>query len=167
MKIVPRLHRDSNRIKLLLPLAAILGGVATLHSLAGHADAPAGRYSVSADTVYDNVTKLTWQRVPGAPMTWKNALACCQSLSLSGGGWRLPTVPELQTLVEMDKLSPAIDTTAFPSTADWFWTSTPYAFGPPSPSDGSGSGDAWSVSFNDGGSFHFVVSKPFYVRCVR
>ncbi len=53
--------------------------------------------------------------------------------SLCGkNNWRVPTRAELITLVDAGRLSPAIDTTWFPNTANAvYWTSTPYTPVPP------------------------------------
>ena len=60
-----------------------------------------------------------------------------------GGGWRLPSLTELQTIVDDTKASPSIDSNAFPGTSDtdYYWTSTPVAGDPSS---------AFTVSFHDG-----------------
>jgi hypothetical protein len=141
------------------------------------AAAPAGRYTTAADTVKDNKTGLTWQRVgPTTPYYWADAKTYCQALSLGGfsSGWRLPTKKELETLVDRRVASPGptIDS-AFPNTpANAFWTSTPYAAdsspdgGSP---DGGSPGRAWRVHFGDGNSYSYdtTVTVTFNVRCAR
>jgi hypothetical protein len=124
------------------------------------ANAPAGRYTTANGTVYDTKTKLTWQEaVPTGTYTWANAKAYCAGLSLNGTGWRLPTIKELQTIVDDSQANPSIDTTAFPSTpTSWFWSSSPLA-GSPSL--------AWWVNFFYGDTLHVDVSNSYYVRCVR
>ena len=48
----------------------------------------------------DPTSELTWQITPtGGQMEWSEAKAHCASLSLTGGGWRLPTISELRTLI--------------------------------------------------------------------
>lgn len=90
---------------------------------------------------------------------WPGALSYCQSLSLAGRtDWRLPTVKDLQTIVEEQVAGPSIDLVAFPGTpAEWFWTSTPTA---------QPHGFAWGVSFTDGYSTPNAVTSLFQVRCV-
>jgi Protein of unknown function (DUF1566) len=124
------------------------------------ANAPAGRYTTSGGTVYDTKTKLTWQQaVPPGTYTWAGAKTYCAGLNLGGTGWRLPTAKELQTIVDDSETSPAIDTTAFPSTpAGWFWSSSPAAYE---------SSKAWGVNFDDGFTNNVVVSVPGSVLCVR
>ncbi len=46
----------------------------------------------------DPSSGLTWQVTPtGGALTWTDAQAHCQGLA--GGGWRLPTISELRTLI--------------------------------------------------------------------
>ena len=61
-------------------------------------------YQVSAGTVLDRDTNLTWQQAPdGTERTWEEARAHCASLPLAGGGWRLPTMAELQSLIRRER----------------------------------------------------------------
>lgn len=92
----------------------------------GKADAPPGHFTVSTEIVVDNFTRLTWQRASSAVMTSSEAAALCAALTLAGSTeWRLPSIKELQTIVDETRTSPAIDTTAFPDTpAEEFWSSS-------------------------------------------
>jgi hypothetical protein len=81
--------------------------------------------------------------------------------SLGGTGWRLPTIKELQSIVDLSQTAaPYIDPTAFPSTpSNYFWSSSPLA---------GSSSDAWNVSFGNGATYGTAVSGSYsYVRCVR
>ncbi len=138
-----------------------------LISVAGAArgNAPAGRYTITAGTVYDTRTKLTWQQaVPSTTYSWADAKSYCTSAalaaSLGGTGWRLPTVRELSTLFDASQTSGAsIDQSAFPSTpAAFFWTSTPVA---------GSSTSAWTVYFNNSGPNPATSTTLYNVRCVR
>jgi len=134
----------------------------------GKADAPPGRYSITnggtpTGTVLDTQTQLTWQQaVPAASYTWANAGSYCTSnmVGLPGVGWRLPTMQELQTIVDdSQKVAPVIDPTAFPGTPGAvFWTSSAYA---------PQAGNAWNVDFSLGTTFHAPASTTYTVRCVR
>jgi len=120
--------------------------------------APAGRYTVSNGTVYDTRTKLTWQQAsaPGS-YTWANAKTYCGGLSLSGSGWRLPTEKELLSIDDL--LGPGtIDSTAFVSAVNNYWSSTPVAGSP---------GNAWGVEYQYGYTFNSPVTQTWGVRCVR
>jgi hypothetical protein len=67
----------------------------------GPTTSPANRYAVTSGTARDVRTGLTWQKAafPATPLL-DDAKAACASLALEGGGWRLPTVRELVTLVD-------------------------------------------------------------------
>ena len=132
------------------------------------ATAPAGRYVVtnggtSSGTVYDTKTKLAWQQtISSNSSTWADAKTYCAGVGsgLGGTGWRLPTLKELQSLVDYSQTTPPmIDSTAFPGTpSDWFWSASPLA---------GSSSDAWDVYFFNGYTNYGDVSLPSYVRCVR
>lgn len=123
------------------------------------ANAPAGRYQVNEDTIYDIKTKLTWQRVhaPGT-MTQTNAIAYCQGLNIDGLGWRLPTVKELSTLVDVSLKDPAIDPVFTATPAFYFWSASPVA-GPPN--------QGWTVEFSDGFAGIYSTISVCLVRCVH
>jgi len=136
----------------------------------GVGGAPPSRYTVTNGTVYDTLTQLTWQQaVPAAPVaagcsgtgcTQAGAIAYCAALPLDGGGWRLPQVSELLTLVDPTQFNPAIDPTAFPSTpAEDCWSSSAYV---------GAAGDAWAVYFYVGNSYaYYNTGSTRRVRCVR
>jgi hypothetical protein len=151
----------------------LLGALAiTLVAWSGLADAnaPAGHYVVTAgsgtgnDTVYDTKSKLIWQRTPPSTnYTWAGAKTYCAGVgaSLGGTGWRLPTIKELASIVDLSQTTgPTIDQSAFPSTSPdaQFWSSSPLA---------GSSTYVWYVYFFDGSLKNTAVSDPGYVRCVR
>ncbi|HTM45413.1 MAG TPA: DUF1566 domain-containing protein [Polyangiaceae bacterium] len=128
----------------------------------GIGGAPPGRYLIDSmnGTVVDTRTQLTWQRgiAPGTH-TQPDAVSYCAGLTLAGGGWRLPQVSELLTLVDPTVYNPAIDVAAFPDTpAVWFWTSSAYA---------GAVDNAWYVTFFYGYSATSPTSSEPQVRCVR
>ena len=52
------------------------------------------------DVWTDSISGLTWQVTPsGNYMSWNAAKSYCDSSTLAGGGWRLPTISELRTLI--------------------------------------------------------------------
>ena len=126
-----------------------------------HAAGQLPRYDVSVSgTVKDTSTGLTWQRSSSAEqVTWAGAKLACDSLPLAGGGWRLPSMSELQSLIDENNVSPAIDAAAFPDTpSEGFWAATPL----------SGSTTAaWFVSFLEGIAYNALVEHPYRARCVR
>ncbi len=125
-------------------------------------DAPTA-YTVTDDVVIDLVTKLTWQRAAmAAPLTWSAGIAACDALTLGGSSdWRLPTATELFSIVDLTRLAPAIEPTAFPDTAAApFWSASPHA---------KMVGLAWAVDFTNGriDFGHYSTWQARRVRCVR
>lgn len=122
---------------------------------------PAGgdHYTVANGTVTDNWTHLTWeQATPPGTFTVAQAASHCAALSLAGATWRLPTVKELLTLVDVTQDAPMIDPTAFPGTPPVaFWTGTIPL----------GRTDGWLVSFQYGYSSSIAVDDTPSVRCVQ
>jgi len=143
----------------------------------GQIGAPAGQYTVATDTVSDNRTGLVWQRctaglsgsscATGSASIFTDAATYCQDLSLGGfsSGWRLPTVKELQSIVNRRTVvPPAIDQVAFPSTpSNWVWSSSAYA--------GDSPHGIWGVNFYDGSESSVHAAQGFdyggMARCVR
>jgi len=122
---------------------------------------PVERYAIAADgTVVDKGTTLTWQRVVDrTPRTWMDQKSYCSNLLLGGGGWRLPNMKELQTLVDESTTGPSIDSVAFPGTpSEAMWTASPLVGGPV---------EAWFVNFFSGVSYTSVLDHPYLARCVR
>ncbi len=122
---------------------------------------PAGRYTLTATAAFDTQTGLTWQRdAPTTRVTWAEAGAACQSLTLGGlSGWRLPTVQELKTLVDVRAQPLALDPLIFPNTlpAD-YWSST----------IGFNTATAWRVDARTSIQYpNFQNGMTAYARCVR
>jgi len=129
----------------------------------GHATAPAGRYAEPSivngiGVIADTRTGLTWQRAPAPGFyDWFGAQTYCAGL---GEGWRLPSLEEIQTIVDDTTRNPAADTTAFPSLpSDYtYWTLSRVA------------GDdtrAWDFSASLGDTSTLGVAFVRHVLCVR
>jgi len=122
------------------------------------ASSPEPRYSIANGLVYDTRTRLTWQQTASADTyAWAEAKRYCSA------GWRLPTIKELETIVDHSVFfgpKPAIDTTAFPSTpASSFWSASVWA---------GSQFTVWSASFRSGfSSNHVDPALRLYARCVR
>jgi hypothetical protein len=59
-------------------------------------------------TATDPSSGLTWQVTPATiVLNWTDAMTYCQNLTLAGGGWHLPTISELRSLI---RGCPAIQT---------------------------------------------------------
>jgi hypothetical protein len=123
-------------------------------------------YAVDADTVSDNYTELTWQRAHSGDtpaLNFQQAGDYCAGLDLGGGGWRLPSLGELASLVDdvpSGDVSPAIDHDVFPNTAPdaLYWSSSPY---------GTNTDEHWTLNFEDGFTAHDANSTSGIARCVR
>jgi hypothetical protein len=111
-------------------------------------------------TVRDPLTELTWQRATSTDrVTWDDANQACAALELQGNGWRLPSMKELQTLVDESRVAPAIDPQAFPDTpSEGFWAA-PLLVG--------SANAAWFVSFDDGIAYNALTTRLYHYRCVR
>lgn len=120
-----------------------------------------GRYDTSVpDIVLDRETGLTWQRAEGGGEYMQAAAETyCSNLALHGTGWRLPTVFELQTIVDESREFPAIEIAVFTNTqADSYWSSS---------SDVGNPSYAWHVYFAYGYVFLGGMGETHHVRCVR
>jgi len=125
-------------------------------------------------TAYHKTTGLTWKRCAEG-QSWDSVNKTCTgtaaggytwsaALSLASGGWRLPNINELHSIVERRNSNPAINATVFPniSSDDFllFWSTSLL------PSSGS---LVWIISFISGsnGDVHAGHSSSFAVRLVR
>ena len=138
---------------------------ATLLAAAAFAAAPADRYKLETDTASDSRTGLTWTRtIPVTGYSWISALNYCRTLKVgvgaaAVGGWRLPTIKELQTLVDERGTTVAIDGTAFPNTpALAFWSASPSA---------ADATKAWAVHFQKGQAVTGATTSSYRLRCVK
>ncbi len=124
-------------------------------------EAPKQHYDIQAATVRDLGTGLLWQRaVPDKKFPFGEAQNYCKQLNLAGKkGWRVPTLPELLTLIdERATTVPLIDQAAFPNTpSEQFWTSTVFANSPIT---------SWYVFFNRGDGLYGMNIEKYRARCV-
>lgn len=79
-----------------------------------HRESPGRFKDNNDDTITDTFTGLVWERqrfTSGATQgSWQEVLARCDTLPLAGGGWRLPNIRELESLVDLvGNIYPAID----------------------------------------------------------
>jgi hypothetical protein len=115
------------------------------------------RYLIQAGLVVDQTTGLTWQQdASTADYGWNDAGSYCSAV---GTGWRLPSLTELQTIVDDTTANPWIDETVFSNSNiadDTFWTSSALD-----------ANYAWLVSFSDGTPSHGSITNAFRARCVR
>ena len=66
---------------------------------------------IDDDVVVDSLTGLMWQRkISNNPMTWENALAFSEQLSLGNyNDWRLPNIKELHSIHMVKEFMPCLD----------------------------------------------------------
>ena len=71
--------------------------------------------------VRDTKTGLEWMAGPDKDTTWNEAKQWVESHNVAGGGWRMPTIDELETLYENGKgsrnMTPLLKTTGW-----WVWS---------------------------------------------
>ena len=75
--------------------------------------------------------------------------------------WRVPTIKELENIVNNARLFPTIDTTYFQNTPQYseYWSASPTAYS---------SAHAWMVYFGTGYTDYFNVREnTFYLRLVH
>ena len=114
-------------------------------------------------TATDRTTGLMWQQGEGGSLSpWSSALDYCEGLDLGGhADWRLPNIREIESLTDVTRYSPAIDTIFFPGahSDNDYWSSTSVEDTAVLP---------WCLDFGPGsvtGDFDKNASR--YVRCVR
>ncbi len=88
--------------------------------------------------VRDTKTGLEWKVGPDKSTNWDQASSWVQSLNLDGGGWRMPTMDELEGLysrgVGSRNMTPLLETTGW-----WVWSG-----------ETKGSSGAWGFPFDLG-----------------
>jgi len=111
---------------------------------------PVTRYSIDRGVVYDQRTRLTWQRC-SVGQTWRGDMGCdgatealtwSEATQTGKDGWRIPTRVELASLIAKTCANPAINDTAFPGMELdnlEYWTSTQ-----------DKTGHVWYINFADG-----------------
>jgi len=106
------------------------------------------------ETWIDPNTNLVWEKLGSdRTMSWKEAFKYAEKL---GDGWRLPTVQELFSLIDITKINPACKIINTYSLR--YWSSTTYV---------SNTSRAWGVFFYYGYMNLDNKSNNNYVRCVK
>ncbi|MBI4605366.1 MAG: DUF1566 domain-containing protein [Planctomycetes bacterium] len=136
---------------------------------------PEGRFLDQGDgTVTDACTGLLWRKDTsdvngdgqvspdwirgGDTVPWCEALAYCEEMSFAGhDDWRLPTIRELESIVDYGRSRPAADP-IFDTLPKSYWSSTTVVGYPES---------AWLVHFEEGVANITVKGPVGYVRAVR
>lgn len=118
--------------------------------------------NMNSEAVLDRETGLVWEKSPSMDeMEWASAVRYCYGLNLGGrGGFRLPTVEELRSLVDPNKSNPALPAGhPFDNVqVNIYWSSTIYA---------NDTTNAFTVFMSNGMASVGPKSFPHYVWCVR
>lgn len=113
--------------------ADISGELNFVRCVRGTPNADPPHYKVNKGYVTDNATGLSWEMpAPVEPLDYAASVARCDDLLAGGLGiWRLPTIKELQTLVDVTASAPAMDTSVFTDVSaeiDMFWSTSHYVY---------------------------------------
>lgn len=119
--------------------------------------------NLKTSTWQDPQTGLEWQCESPGKMSWLDALAYSRELELDGKtDWRLPTVSELETLLDRSvlyyELRPIVrEEIPFRDNLS-YWSSTTFQ---------DGTKNAWIVMFDGGYVLSYDKTSAYHVRCVR
>ena len=102
--------------------------------------------------VYDEKTNIEWLAGPDKFVTWDEAKAWVESLSVAGGGWRMPTKDELKSLYKKGAGSNNM-TPLLKMTGGAVWSG-----------ETQGELKAWRYSFIEGHKEWLDLSHSFYDR---
>jgi hypothetical protein len=96
---------------------------------------PEHRFLTRDDGIVDLLTGLVWRReadLAGSAVTWSEALRLIANMRLRDGiSWRMPTINELESLVDASAHSPALPNGhPFRSVREAYWSSTTSGFEP-------------------------------------
>lgn len=122
---------------------------------------------VEVSEIHDMQTGLIWQTVcEGGVYTMEDAIAHVNNVnSCTGLNFRIPTIDELQTLVDRDKFDPA---TNFPySIGGFVWSSTKYLGGQEGVFTNANSHSYWYINFTNGEVSFTLGDAEYWVRLVR
>ncbi len=119
-------------------------------------------FTKSKNIVVDIKKDLMWQdHIENIEYTenWTLAKEYCVSLTLNGyTDWKLPTIKELQSIVDITKKKPAINSEFKYVEPSSYWSNT---------QDMKNKNKAWYVGFKTGGTFRDSKDYDCYIRCVR
>jgi hypothetical protein len=122
-------------------------------------------YIKNGNIVIDKITSLKWQDNETGRGDFTDAVKYCQNLVVDGvSGWRVPTLKELQTILDLGK-SPKIDPIFSSAARGKFWSSNEYPY--------DSNNMAYYLDFSRGFSANygeredFLKSNRYAVRCVK
>jgi hypothetical protein len=116
----------------------------------------------ASDVVLDTTTNLLWQdsAINGdASVTFKEASNYCKFLKIKEyQNFRLPTLSELQTIVDYKHSDPAILKGFKNISSTSYWTTTPYA---------DADDEVWTINFEKGSRATKAIYYDRHFRCVQ
>lgn len=120
------------------------------------------RYERQKEMIYDSGKNLYWQVIERKERRNRynhtDAANRCASLDTGGMSWRLPTLPELFSLVEYDRFDPALDKEIFQYTyPKYYWSAD---------APGDFSNEAYVVGMKVGSIALSSKVNESFVRCV-
>ena len=114
------------------------------------------------DIVRDTTTGLLWQDAPineDASVTFKEATNYCKYLEVGNfKDFRLPTLRELQTLVDYNNFDPAILNGFKYIASTSYWTTTRFA---------DANDEVWTINFDKGSRSTKAIYYDRHFRCVQ
>ena len=114
------------------------------------------------DVIFDTTTSLVWQDAPinkDALVTYKEAQNYCKFLNIEKyKDFRLPTMRELQTLVDYNNYNPAILNGFKYVESTTYWTTTAFA---------DDENEFWTVGFEKGSRSVKAKYYDRHFRCVQ
>ncbi len=118
------------------------------------------------NVVFDRATGLMWQKSGSDWLTYEQAQKYIEELNrqtfAGHDNWRLPTIPELMSLLEPEKSSNGLYINSiFDKTQRYCWSADKRL------TEGGSPSAAWDVTFNDGRVYLNPPGNRYYVRAVR
>jgi hypothetical protein len=119
-------------------------------------------------TLTDSTTNLSWQKCDmgqtvktcegtSATYTYTNGVTACTNFNLGGKVWRVPTLQELSTLVDLGRSSPSLPSNFSRATSGTFWSNSTYS---------RDTSQVWTISFDTGSISTTSKTSSAYLRCV-
>jgi phage baseplate assembly protein gpV len=109
------------------------------------------------------IDNLAWQNTVESKelrKNWKASKKYCKNLRLGNyDDWKLPSIQQLQSLVDLEKYRPSIqDEITQISVLTFYWSDTAFA---------DSKKKAWHVFYKFGESYYSNKGEKYGVRCVR
>ena len=118
---------------------------------------------IATSSKVDEKSGLIWQDnkdVAQITFNYNEAMDYCNALKVdSYEDWRLPTLKEFYTIVDLTQNRPALKNGFEVRDDGKYWTSTPFAKNPKK--------EAWYINMSYGEAEAYNMSRIYHVRCVR